>query len=351
MLPSKVDEPWISDEPRLARVARDVIVRALHRPALVLTLALLVTGAFVALRALRTPTYVATLHFRIAESNLTDRLHAPRPPHAIREYVRNVALSRDRVERIMTEHRWFGPGVARERAIEEFRDDVEIEVTRNYFLLDRGQDGSPRSALLAMSLRGYDGIEALGILHEIGNAILEGQAEYRAARLAGSRALVDAELERTRVRSRSLQARLGSLERELAGAQAGRAASIASQIAARRFEAKVATEQILALERLASGVKFSAAAEGERLGLSFEMFDESVVPHSPRLGPFRAAGLAFLVLALALLVTLLFVGSFDDRIYTPADLVSRGIAIFGTLRRFPGDDVWAHRGRATAREG
>jgi hypothetical protein len=330
----------------LAPIARDVISRALHRPVLVLGLSALVAGAVVAQRALRTPVFLATIHLRIAEGELPDPTHGPRPPRAIRDYIRNIALSRDRVERILKEHRWASAYLARnrEQAIEDFRDDVEIEVSRNYFIFDNGSDAAPRSARVAISLRASDGSEALAALHQIGDAILEDQAAYRRSHATGSRAFVEAQIQGTRSRVRSIQE---LLERS----QPGGAGSNPARMAALRVEASTAAEQLVQLERLAASLSFSAAAEESDLGLTLERYDESVAPSGLQLPPIQLAGLGTLVFAIATVGISLAVGSFDDRIYATADLATRGLPIFGTLPRFPGDDVWPYRSRSGPREG
>jgi hypothetical protein len=346
------DERWISDEPRLAFATRLVIARALHRPVLVLVVALFVAGAFVASRVLNPPGYVATLHYRIQEGALSDPRHAPRAPPGIGDYIRNVAMSRDRVERLLKEHPSLGPSVAtsRDLAIERFRDEVEIEVTRNYFILDWAPGDEPRSARVAVSLRARDGAEALGVLHEIGGTILQDQSEYRRAQVAGSREFIETQVQVARARVNALQHRLGQLQGEPSRRTTTRDGRNLPQIAALQGEARAATGRLVELERLAAASRLTAAAEQQDLGLTFELFDESVVPSGIRLTPLKLAALGTLAFGIALLITLIVVGTFDDRVYAPADLASHGLPVFGALPRFPGDDAWTYRRGMRSRE-
>jgi len=345
------DERWVSDEPRLSSVARQVIARALHRPVLVLGVAMLVAGPFVARRVLRPPAYEAALHFRIAEGELSDPLHAPRAPRGIHDYIRNVAMSRDRVERILKDHPSFGSNLEgnREKAVELFREDVDIQVSRNYFILDWSPGNTPRSARVAISLRALDGAEALEILHEIGAAILQDQAEYRLAHVASSRDLVDAQLREATARARDIQQRLGRLQWGAAGGNPAHDRRDRSQIATLQGESRAATAHLVELERLAAAVRLTAAAEQDDLGLAFELYDESVVPYGVRLTPLKLAALGTFAFGVTLLITLLVVGSFDDRVYAPTDLLMRGLPVFGALARFPGDDAWTYRWRTSPR--
>jgi len=336
------DERWISDEPRLAYVTRLVIARALRRPVLVLVVTLLVTGAFVASRLLRPPVFEATLHYRIVEGELSDPRHTPRAPSDIRDYIRKLGMSRDRVEQILKDHPSLGPTQvgSREQAVERFREDVEVDVSRNYFILDWAQGDEPRSARLAISLRARDGAEALGVLREIGGTVVQDQAEYRRAHVEGSRVRIEAQLQEARARVGAIQQRLGRLQREIPGD--GRSHP---RIAALQGELRAATGHLVELEHLAEGAKLSAAAERQDLGLSFELFDESVVPYGIRITPLKLAALGSIAFGITLLITLLFVGSFDDRVYSPADLAFQGLPVFGALAHFPGDDAWSMRSR------
>jgi hypothetical protein len=258
-------------------------------------------------------------------------------------------MSRDRVERLLKEHPSLGSSAvtSRDRAIELFREQVEVEVSRNYFILDWAPGDEPQSARVAISLRARDGAEALGVLHEISSAILQDQAESRRAHVAGSREFIEAQLQEARARASALQQRLGQLQ---GVGPRGDAARNSRQIAALRGEARAATGHIVELERLAAAARLTAAAEQADLGLTFELFDESVVPSGIRLTPLKLAALGTLAFGVALFFTLLFVGSFDDRVYAPVDLASQGLPVFGALPRFPGDDAWTYRWGMRSRE-
>ena len=345
------DERWISDEPRLAYVTRLVIGRALHRPTLVLVITLLATGAFVASGSLRPPVFEATLHYRIAEGELSNPRHAPRAPSDIRDYIRTFAMSRDRVEQILKSHPSLGsfPAGNRQQATERFREGVDVDVTRNYFILDWAQGDEPRSARLAISMRARDGVEALGVLREIGGAVVQDQAEYRRAQVEGSRIRIEAQLQDARARASAIQGRLGRLQREVGGGTATRGGPH-PRVAALQGELRAATEHLVELERRAAAARLSAAAERQDLGLTIEPFDESVVPYGILFTPLKLAALGTIAFGVTLLITLLFVGTFDDRVYAPADLAFQGLPVFGVLDRFPGDDAWTYRESTRSRE-
>jgi hypothetical protein len=341
---------WVSDEARMASIARSVFSRALRRPVRVLLIASLLTGAYVAGRALKPPIYEATLYFHLAEGDLSDPRNTPKPPSAIREHISNVALSRHRLEEIMRKYHLSERRLARDRvaATDEFREDVLIDVSRNYFLYERRPGEAPRSAQVTISLSGSDAKLTRAVLHEVADAILEQQVAHRSGGLEEARQYLDAQLELARARTRSLQEEIGRLRIEAARADTRRAIDLRARIAALETQARGAIEQALELERRAAAVAFSSEVEGERLGLNLELFDERLEVSTPPLTPLQLALRAAFAFGIVLLLTVPVVGAFDDRIYAPEDLTAFGLPLFGALPRFPGDDACSYSARTSA---
>lgn len=344
-------EQWISEEPRAVPVVRRLLERALRRRALVLGISAVAAGAWVALRAVRPPSYEATLYYRLSEGDLTDPKNAPRPPRAIRQYISNVALSRSQVEVIMKKY-----GVSRARlardpvaAIDDFREDIRIEVSRNYFLYDRQPGDAPRSAVVTISFSGADAERTRAILREIGDAISREQAEQRSTRLERAHQVLGAELDLAHDRVQSLHRRIEGLQMDALRADRQAATGIRAQIAALQAEASGAANHAAALEKRTAAVAFAAAAEGHQLGLNLQLVDESLVATAPPLTVGQLVRFAVLVLAVALALTVPLVGAFDDRLYTPEDLAARGLPTFGALPAFPGDDVESFGARSRGR--
>jgi len=346
-------ETWISDETKVVSIALRALGRARHRPARIIAVAALAAAAFVGYRLHAPPTYQAALHFHLAEGPVTDPTHAPRPPRAVREYVSNVALSRARVEQIMRKYGWSTRYLARDRvaAVDEFREDVSVDVVRNYFVYDRRPSDPPRSATVTVSLVGTDPETTAATVHEIGDAILEEQRAQRADRLAQARLHLEAELVRARARTKYLQETIGRLEAEATRSGPVEAIQMRTQAAALRVEAGSAIEQVGLLERRASDVAFTEAAEGEDLGLRLELVDESLLALTPPLTPLELARRALVVFVIVALLAVPVVGGFDDLIYAPSDLAVRGLPCLGSLERFPGDDVGSYLSRVPARSG
>ncbi len=336
----------------MASVVGAVFLRALRRPGWPLAVAILVAGAFVVTRARKTPTYEATLYFRLAEGDLGDLGAGARPPVDIRRYLTSVALSRHRVEEIMAKYRLSGKYRAADPvgAIDDFRDDIQIEVSRNYFLYDRHAGDPPRSALVTISLWGTDAERTRAILREIGDAVLEEQVAQRGGRLAQAREVLGTEVALARARTKELQGSMARLRMAAATAGPREALEIQARLETLAAEVAGSINQELEIERRAADVAFSTAAEGKQLGLSLDLFDERLVVTSRPLTPIELAGWGAIVFALAFVLAAAVYGTFDDRVAGIEDLEAFRVPVFGALPRFPGDDAGGYRARWQGRD-
>jgi hypothetical protein len=312
---------------------------------------LLLTAALVGARALRPPTYLGTLSFRLVEGDVVDPLRTPRPPRILEEYIYRVALSRGRVERIMKKHQWSNDFLARDpvAAVDQFKyEDIGVEVTQNFFLYDRRASEEPRSATVSIWLKGKDPEKTRAALHDLGAEILGEQEANRAERLAQAQEVVDGQVAVARDRLKRLQKRIERLQSAAARAGENPNGVMWPEIGVLTHEAPSAIGQVLALERRASETRFSAAAERAQLGLTMELFDESLVADPPILTAGQLAVRSAGVFLILLLLVVAVMGAFDDRVYGPADLAARDLPLFGALHRFPGDDAGSYRARAAA---
>lgn len=353
MLRSMQGEAWISEEARMASTVRRVFARALHRPLRVLTVAALVGGAIVGLRAITPPFYRATLHFRLAEGEVADPTQAPRPPSEIRQYLWNVVLSRSQLERIMRKYRYSTARLEQDPidAVDRFREEIQVDVARNYFIYERRRSDPPRSAQVTISLLGDDAEQTQAMLHEMGEAFRAVQRTQRVARLEQASELFRAELTQARARTKTLQDDIRLLGREAARAGASEAIAIRTRMAMMEAEIAATIDRALALEARAAAVALSGAAEEERLGLDLQPVDEQLETFARRLAPRELALLAAVVFPIVLLLTVCVSGAFDDRVYAPEDLATRGLPLLGSLARFPGDDSGSYGARSAVQRG
>lgn len=340
-------DPWIGSEPRLGGALLDIGARGLRRPYLVLGLSLALTAAVVGARLALRPGHTASLTFRMEEGGLIDAKAAPRPPARIREFITDVALSRDRVLELMERHHLSDPlrRANPAAAVKSFRQDLSVEVLRNYFLLDWDTSGQPRSAEVVISYSGGDREKVQGVVEELRQIILETLSERRAARLAEARALSAAEERRERQRLAALESRLAQLSGRPAGAS--RVESFQALSALTRDLGRSAGRSGQ-LGRRATSLDYVQAAERSDLGLTFRLVDERLLTTRPPLGPGGVARWALAALAvLAPLVTFLL-GAFDQRIRRAADVAAFGFPLFGAVAARAGDDAGSLAARRAA---
>ena len=135
---------------------------------------------------------------------------------------------------------------------------------------------------MTVSLVGTDPEKTAATLREVGEAILQEQRSQRADRLAQARLLLAAEMLKARGRSKLLQDTIGRLQAGSAHARPIEAIERRTQAAALRIEAgSVLDARLVVLERRASEVAFTEAAEVGDLGLQLQLVDESLVALAP----------------------------------------------------------------------
>lgn len=347
--PRPVPDPWIDDEPTLREVTARVLSHARHRWPRVVAAAVIATTLLVGYRAVKKPIYVATLVFELQEGDLAQTNDPAHVPLDIRQHIAAVALSRDQLQKLMRKHGVSIAWLDRDpvSAVEEFRERIEVEVTRNYFLFDRRRNDEARSARVSVSLLGGDPDTTVALLREMGDAIVADQLTERAERLRQARDHFSAELARARARTDALRQSIERLSVDLPGAAEDGAIAVAARLAALQAEARVSIDQTVAIEQRAADLAFGADAEARRLGVSLALLDEDVTVLARRLTLAQLAKLALVVLSGALLVAAVVIGAYDDRLYAPADVAASELAVFGALPAFPGDDAFSFRTRAS----
>jgi hypothetical protein len=346
---------WISEEWRLVRAARGALVRARRRPRRVLAVALLLAGAFLVLRALQPARYQASLYFRLAEGALSVPSVGFRPPRDVRQHLSNIALSRHQLKQVMANHGRATAWLARDpvAAVEDFRDEISVEVSRNYFLSDRGPQDQPRSAQVTVALSGSDAAQTEAMLREIGQSIVKGQADERRFRLAETHDLLAAELAAARGRARTVQEGLERLSAQVIKVRGEDLTLLQARVAAQEAEAMSAIDQVLALERRMVSIDFDGAAEAEQLGLNFQLIDARLVEVTAPLTLPTLAYLGVVAFLAALLLVAPVVGAFDDHLYAAEDLADHGLGLVAAFPPFPGDQAgaWRSRGLLPDRKG
>ncbi len=318
---------WTDDEPGLRSAAVELgrmRRRAFARPLRTVGLALLVALAAAGVRARKHRVYRSRVVLRATEGDL-DAATAPRPNKRLRQYVLDVAFSNARLSQVIHDFELYPRERARDPslALEAMRDDVDVEVWRNYFVEIRQLDDAGRSARVAVSYQHRD--PQLAAVHRVAAAVTatrDDLARRRATLFAKELALARAPAPLARVELDDLRKSVEPLETRLRE-----------------------------LERERASLDLRAAMERHQLGLRFEIVDPG---QAARLGlskPRELVLIGALVFLLALPLAVLFVGAFDSRVWDADDVRRLGLAPLGELPRYRGDNVGSLDARLRRRDG
>jgi len=255
---------WLDDEPRFGDCAR--------------RMGPLLVTALVAISVLQNRAYTPRFVFRVIETDHDPRNH-PRPRRQLADYVRNGVFTSAPLLEII--HR-FGlyPGLARKNsraALDSFRDDIDVDVYRNYFVEERSADSAPRSARLAIAYRNPNLDLAVSVTRALGALVVDHERTARrdlSARAAvAARRELDAGREVLESRQLELASRRAALERATA-----RDPEAEVQLAELSASADGLALRQDAAEKHEAALAVGAALESGGLGLAFETIDDASLP-------------------------------------------------------------------------
>jgi hypothetical protein len=319
---------------RLWRRAR----RRFWRP---LLLTLLITGGVVGMRARKQRVYLSRIAFRITESDL-DAETAPRTVGSLRDYVAQVCFSNQRLLSVIRAHDLYPSPMRRgdeAMAVEAMRDDVEVEVWRNFFALPRSPDDPGRSARMAISYQGRDRTVVYDVVRDLARLITEEEETSRIAQAEG--ALNDAEDRVRQARALAQEKHHDLVVKQVALTNARVAAERArldiEQVSLSR-QARSADDEVLAAEKMRQAVWLRLQLEKKRLGLQFELVDGGRVAPVGLSKKKLLLMVAIVVFVFTLPLAMLGVGALDDRVYEIEDVQRLGLTALGALPRFGGDN-------------
>lgn len=321
---------------------RRLLLRAAARPWLTLALTLLATGAVVAYRARKQQVYESRIAFRVVEGDV-DAGSSPSTNGRLREYVADVCFSTSRLLSVIRA-RGLYPGLTKRDpslAVEEMRDDLNIEVWRNYFIEGAaGPEG--REARVAISYQGRDPRQVYDVVRDLGHLVTEAEATSRRDEADSALMAADDEVADAKAILEKAQSDLVAKQflRVRAQTPAQAAQLLVQSIDLEQGMPKL-ERQLEAAQKRRNRVYMRAQLERKQLGLRFEQTDPGRVAAA---GISRKKLLAFVAVAMfffSLPLAMIAVGAFDDRIYRTIDVQRLGLRALGGMRPFVGDNVGA----------
>ena len=320
---------WIDQEPGLLRLRHEVgrcMRRARAEWGKTLLLTVLVVGLVTVRRYYVPPTYPATVYMSVTEGDTEGGQTSPRTAKRLNDYVYHVVFNDQNLLAVMVAHN-LAPAMRKRNqplAIDGFREEIDVAVSRNHFIYERQRGDAPRSARLALTFRSPDPRLSLLVAQDLCDLIISYEGKRRQDQLVAN-AQFQAEI------SESVEREIAGRERELAGRQTefGPEAALAS--------ARLHTDlRVLRAEQRDTGRAERDAEEREALektqsGLAFERVDW-VADDSPRPLEQVLTITALLTLFGALPLLVVVVGAFGRRVYAVDDVRRLGIGTLGTVR-------------------
>jgi hypothetical protein len=270
---------WLDREPSLAELPRQaarLFQRGVRRPlalcvGLALLALLLVGGTFFAKRS-----YAPRIVLRAVEAD-ADPSSMPELKRRLAEYVRQGIFTTDPLLELANRHGLYQKLTDPHARVEAFRRDIAVDVYQNYFVEQRIEGESPRSARVAVSYRAGDRKKAVDVTRELGALIIarvQATREEQSTRAAENAKDAAVSLEQVLVeRHRAIAALKHRLEVSWDPEAQVELVSLVGSLPALERGAEKA-------ERRAGALALGAAYEAHGVGLRFDVADDASLPVS-----------------------------------------------------------------------
>lgn len=341
-----IDQDWAEVEreyPGAWRELQRLGRRARIRAWLTLLLTVLITAGVVGYAAHKPRSYGSRIVFRVSEGELSDD-SARRSNGKLRELVADVVFNNKRLIEVIKAHHLYPSIMARDEtlALELMRDDIEVEVWRNYLALPRTDDDPERSARLAVTFHGRDKHQVFDTVTHLGRLILEHERTSRVAQAELRLHLADGAADAARELVARRKRELTELELERQRTR-DPARALQVVIAERDLEKALARAEIMVDKTDAARERAYLRVQLEKnaLGMRFELIDAGRVAPEGMSRRLLLSILGVVVFLVALPLCAIAVGAWDDRIYDLEDVRRLGLGAVGAVRRFDGDNAGA----------
>jgi hypothetical protein len=269
---------WVDDEPRAGAYVRQAVallLRGLNRPTRLLVAAALFTAIVVGATAFAKRTYAPHYVLRVVETD-RDPESLPRPRRQLADYVRQgVFTSKPLLELIHRYGLYSSLSQKNPRAaLDSFREDIDIEVYRNYFVEERSADTPPRSARLSVSYSGPSRDVAVGVTRDLGALIVQHEIAVRRDQSARAAEYAKREVDLAREALLSRRAAMTSKRAEFEQA-AGREPKLQVELVSLLVSLGALERRQDESERRQATLSLGASLEGSGLGMSFEVVDDA----------------------------------------------------------------------------
>jgi hypothetical protein len=314
------------------RQAAQLFRRARAFPLRVIATALVLAAVVVGIELVKEHAFSPRFVLRALEAD-RDARTAPRMKRQLREYVMGAAFSNQALSELMRKHQLY-PGIARnnpQAALESFREDIVVEVYRNYFVEERSAQTAPRSARISVSYRSEQRDVALAVTRDLGELVIafERAARQKQADVAAARAKTSLD----RARERYLGQTKKINEAAVLAGESGPDRELARVRGANLSRSLEGLERDLELAAARSAVlELGKDLEDQGLGLSFETVDRGDIPRSAELETDDLLLLGALTFLFGFPLAALAVGAFSAPIVNTQDLRNLDLPLLVEVR-------------------
>jgi hypothetical protein len=250
----------------------------------------------------------------------------------LQDYIYWAVFTDSRLLEVMKRHDINQSMVAKnpQVAVEGFRDELDVDVYKNEFVQDR-IEGAPRSARIAISIRMTDPDKALLVVRELGDLVIQRDADNRKERYTIERKLASnivtgAETELQRAQRGLYQA---SSDLEIASPQ--EAAQLRVEYEGFLKSIDGAQGRLVEADIARKRLDRASALDSQSLALTFDRVDWGVAARKVNEEAAFFINLGVMFFGLLPLVAL-GVGAMDPRVYDERDVRRAGLVPLGVVR-------------------
>jgi hypothetical protein len=277
-----------------------------------LALVIVATIAVTVFKVKGAVTYEVTVVVRVSEGQVARGATLGRGN--LRAYINEVALTNARLIELMSKHARSFPRVKTDPvfAVQDFREDLKVDISENDFSEERYGNDPPRSARLIITYKTANPTLAWDVAQELADLTA-------GSTIAVQRATLEGELQVATAAAATAARAVSDLEEQ-------KTVGPNPQLAAARG-------RLLATQQHVEEASMALRALGQQQELRFEIMDRGQVPRPPN--PVQVGIKTFAVTSiLALLGGWMLAGAFDPRVLDERDVSEIGMPILGRVPMF-----------------
>lgn len=335
----------------IKRELRRIRIRSQKRRSMILGLSALATMLIVLEQSNKPGTHQASVTFRVIEDNVEDSSVAPKTKKKLREYILQGIFTRPNLIQIIEQYGLY-PTLRESNigwAIDELLSDIDVRVTRNYFLKEELDDQTPRSARVQIRFTYRDRQIAEQVVDALATLVREHELAMRRDQTQNAAHAMTQTVNNLKEHLGILETRQAQKNVELPSTTGIARTALQIELAKLVENIRAIEQQLVYAESRRLEQELQAERELQRLGLQFVRVDTER-PAMTQAAPFaKWTIVSAIVFLLILPVAATVVSTFDPRIYSVDDIHRLQIDVIGTVPAFAGSTHGAWKQRLSSK--